>query len=66
MGDAPISWNLLTVVRIIHASAKEINEHSHLKVFDDEMISMWNELEVCNFFISIADNLLRTYKTTLV
>jgi len=66
MGDAPISWNLLTVLRIIHASAQEIQQRAYLKVFDDEIISVNNELQVCKFFIGIAENLLGTYSTSLV
>lgn len=66
MGDSPISWNLLTVARIINASAQEIQKGLYKNVFDDEMISARNELDVCLFFIGIAEKLLGTYKTTMV
>lgn len=66
MGDSPISWNLLTVARILHATSTEISQKLYFKVFDDEMISAKNEEDTCNFFISIAENLLKAYETTSV
>lgn len=66
MGDSPISWNLLTVARILHASAPEFSQKLYMRVFDDEMISAKNELDTCQFFIAIAEKLLKAYNTSLV
>eukprot|EP01111_Echinosteliopsis_oligospora_P005328 TRINITY_DN1860_c1_g1_i3.p1 TRINITY_DN1860_c1_g1~~TRINITY_DN1860_c1_g1_i3.p1 ORF type:complete len:327 (+),score=83.27 TRINITY_DN1860_c1_g1_i3:431-1411(+) len=47
--DPPCSWNLLTTLRLIFATEKEIKSGAFLFVFEDRVISSSNEILVWTF-----------------
>ena len=64
--SSPLPWDFITVLRIIFATSEEIAENKHRRVFDDEVVSVENELSVCNFLIEICKDKLTEYSTTQV
>jgi len=63
--ECPLSWNFITVLRIIFCSAIELYENAYQKVFEDELVSTENEILVRKFLIELCQAALSQYPTTL-
>jgi len=63
IGMSDIGWNLLAVLRIIFTDVTEIS--LWIRIFDDEIISVHNEIKVWSYLLKTARDKLAKMTTTL-
>jgi len=63
IGMSDIGWNLLAVLRIIFTDVTEIS--LWIRIFDDEIISVQNEIKVWSYLLKTAHDKLAKMTTTL-